>query len=115
MKSVYTESQLKDALNEGCDTIVLYGEIANKVRKKYQTKKNVKRGGIALAIGGILAIPFTGGASLPAAVAGLTVGTVTISTAELAILVGGSLAIAGICKGYDVKFNSDGGVTLEKK
>ena len=46
---------------------------------------------------------------------GLTIGTVSISVAELAILVGGGVAITALLKGYKkVKLNSDGSIELEK-
>lgn len=69
---------------------------ANAVRSR-RRKAKVAKGAIgfgALAvIGGLVAAPFTGGASLAGTVMGatamgLTVGTVTISTAELAMILG---------------------------
>ena len=46
---------------------------------------------------------------------GLTVGSVSVSVTELAILVGGTVAMTAILKGYEtVKFNSDGSIELEK-
>jgi hypothetical protein len=46
---------------------------------------------------------------------GLTIGTVVISTTELAILVGGGVAMTALLKGYGkVKINPDGSVTIEK-
>lgn len=77
-----------------------------------------------LAVGGILAVPFTAGTSLAATgltsgamaatFAGAAGGCMTISTVELALIVGGTVAIAGIVKGCrNVTFNSDGSVTME--
>lgn len=63
---------------------------------------------------GFLAAPFTGGTSLAATAAGLTLGSLTISVAELAIIVGGAVAITGIVKGCkNITFNPDGSVTME--
>lgn len=45
---------------------------------------------------------------------GLTAGGVTISIAELAILTGFGLGIIGLFKGYNVKFNSDGSIELNR-
>lgn len=77
-------------------------------------------GRTALIIGGIIAIPFTGGASsgvtaMGLAMTGLTVGTVTISTAELAILCGFIIGMTGLLKGAKIKFCSDGTVEVEPK
>lgn len=62
-----------------------------------------KIGGAAFAVGGILAAIPTAGASLGATAIGLTIGTFTISAAELAILFGGSAVILAILKGRGVK------------
>lgn len=46
---------------------------------------------------------------------GLVVGSVSISTVELAILIGGSIAIFAIRKGYKkIKFCPDGSVELNR-
>lgn len=115
MKHVYTKTQLQEALNQGEQEITLHGEVADAVAHKYRAKKNAKTGGLMLAVGGILALPFTGGLSLSAVAAGLTIGSVTISAAELAILVGGTVALAGIIKDYDIEMYPDGHVVLKKK
>ena len=44
---------------------------------------------------------------------GLTIGTITISIGELALLLGAGLAAYGIYKGCKVTFNKDGSVTIE--
>ena len=68
-------------------------------------------GGGALAlIGGIAAAPFTGGVSLAGSVAGatamgLTVGTINISTAELAMILG--FAAYAINKKYKIKIGKE--------
>lgn len=82
--------------------------------------KKVGIGTAAIGVAALIAAPFTAGTSLVpgAAAMGLTAtvggATLTISSAELAILVGGSLAFAGILKGYNIKFNSDGSVELNR-
>ena len=44
---------------------------------------------------------------------GLTIGTITISIGELALLLGAALAAYGIKKNLKVKFNMDGSVTID--
>lgn len=80
--------------------------------------KKVGIGTAAIGAAALITAPFTAGTSLVAGAAamGLTVGgaTLTISAAELAILCGVSLAFAGILRGYNIKFNSDGSVELNR-
>ena len=38
----------------------------------------------------------------------------SISIGELALIIGGGLALVGILKDYDVKFNSDGSIELNR-
>lgn len=115
MKHVYNETQLRQALNQGEQRIILHGDMADTVARKYQAKRRTRTGGLLLAAGGLLALPFTGGLSASAVATGLTVSAVSISAAELAILVGGTVALASISRGYNVKMNSDGSVELEKR
>ncbi|MDD7135182.1 MAG: hypothetical protein PUH82_02295 [Bacteroidales bacterium] len=98
MTTVSTKQELISAIERREKQIIATGEIAASIRKKVKVKKSAKVGGLVLAIGGLLAIPFTGGASagLTAAGMALTVGTVTVSTAELAILCGFVLAYKAI-------------------
>ena len=114
---VYTTTELEEAIKAGETKLLLKGEIAEMIRKRKARKKRTLIGGLALAAAGLVALPFTMGASTPLLIGGLglTIGTVTISAAELAILVGGSIAIIGLCKDYTITFNSDGSVTLERK
>ena len=116
-KTVYSTSELEEAIKAGETKLLLKGEIAEMIRKRKARKKRTLIGGLALAAAGLAALPFTMGASTPLLIGGLglTIGTVTISAAELAILVGGSIAIIGLCKDYTITFNSDGSVTLERK
>ena len=116
-KVVYTTTELEEAIKSGETKLLLKGEIAEMIRKRKARKKRTLIGGLALAAAGLVALPFTLGASTPLLIGGLglTIGTVTISAAELAILVGGSIAIIGLCKDFTITFNSDGSVTLERK
>lgn len=117
MTTVYTTAELESALTSGEKHLIAKGEVAEELRKKYNRKKAIKTGGILVALTGLAAAPFTGGTSLLATfgTAGLTVGALTISAAELAILCGTSIALAAILKGrkVKVKFNDDGTVELD--
>ena len=121
MKTVYTKEQLEETLKKG-ETALVKGSLASEIRKKYETKIKVRKrtriAGGAIAVAGLVAAPFTGGTSLVgSAVAlgamGLTLGTITISIGELALLLGAALAAYGIYKNCKVKFNMDGSVTIE--
>ena len=46
---------------------------------------------------------------------GLTIGTVTLTTAELAIIAGFGLGVIGVVKGFNVSFKPTGEVLIEKK
>lgn len=116
MKTVSTKKELKIAIEQKQFPIKCIGEIAQELKKKKKRSKASIVGGVALLVAGTAAIPFTGGASAAGAAAGamaLTAGSLVISTAELAILVGGGIALAGILKGRKVKLDSDGSVTIE--
>ena len=116
MRTVYSKTELERALTSGEKHIIAKGEIAKELRKKNNLKKTAKIGGILLAIGGIAAAPFTGGASLiPSIAAAGATATITITTAELAILCGTSVALAAILTGRKVKlkFKDDGSVELD--
>lgn len=66
-------------------------------------------GGALLTAGGLIALPFTGGASAAVVASGLTAtiggSTVVISTAELAMILGivGILGGIALVKGYNIK------------
>ena len=117
MRTVYSKTELERALTSGEKHIIAKGEIAKELRKKNNLKKAAKIGGILLAIGGgIAAAPFTGGASLiPSIAAAGATATITITTAELAILCRTSVALAAILTGRKVKlkFKDDGSVELD--
>jgi hypothetical protein len=117
MVTVYTKEEFNAALKNREDKILVQGELATTMRKNSKVKKRARIGGVVILIAGIIAIPFTGGASAPIVATGmaLTVGTVTITTLELVILCGFALAAIGILSGAKVTFNSDGSVTVEPK
>lgn len=110
---VYTQSDFENAIRNRQSEIIVGGELAQRIIEKYEAKKRKKRLGIALAIASIAAIPFTGGTSL--ALMGLTIGTVTISATELAILCGFILGLTGILKGAEIEFRPDGTVVVKPK
>ena len=87
MVTVYSKEEFYAALKNREDKILVQGELAKTMRKKSKVKKRTRIGGIVLLIVGIIAIPFTGGATAPIVGTGmaLTVGTVTITAFELAI------------------------------
>ena len=115
MVTVYTKEELEQALRAKESHIRIKGELAEVIKKKVKRQKTAKKIGIgtaAIGAAALIAAPLTGGASLIAgatamgltvgtvtitvAELGLTVGTVTITVAELAILVGGTVAITAL-------------------
>ena len=122
MVTVYTKEEIEQAPGAKESHIRIKGELAEVIKKKVKRQKTAKKIGIgtaAIGAAALIAAPLTGGASLIAGAGatamGLTVGTVTITVAELAILVGGTVAITALLKGYKkAKMNSDGSIELEK-
>lgn len=122
MVTVYTKEELEQALRAKESHIQIKGELAEVIKKKVKRQKTAKKIGIgtaAIGAAALIAAPLTGGASLIAGAGetamGLASATVTVSAAELAILVGGTVAITALLKGYKkVKMNSDGSIELEK-
>ena len=121
MKTVYTKEQLEETLKKG-ETALVKGSLASEICEKYKTRKKVCKStaiaGGAIAVAGIVAAPFTGGTSLAGTAVGLgamglTIGTITLSIGELALLLGAGLAVYGIYKKCKVTFNKDGSVTIE--
>ena len=121
MKTVYTKEQLEETLKKG-ETALVKGSLASEICEKYKTRKKVCKStaiaGGAIAVAGLVAAPFTGGTSLAGTAVGLgamglTIGTITISIGELALLLGAGLAVYGIYKKCKVTFNKDGSVTIE--
>lgn len=116
MVTVYTKEQLTNALKAKENKILCKGEIAKEIKNRKKTTNAAKIAGIATAVAGLVAIPFTGGLSSGLSLMGLTVGSVTLTTAELALIIGGGLAALGIClMGLKVTINVDGTVTIEPK
>lgn len=125
MKTISTKNELRNAIENKLFPIKCVGEIGRQLTKKKKAAKKAKIAGLAMIAAGIAAIPFTGGASAAGVASGmgamgltatgLTIGggTVAITTAELAILVGGSAAVLGILKGRKVRLQSDGSVIIE--
>lgn len=121
MVTVRTKQELEVAMKNKTASIRIEGPyaktFANAVRSR-KRKTNVAVGVGALAlIGGVAAAPFTGGASLAGTVMGatamgLTVGTVTISTAELAMILG--FAAYALNKKYTIKIG-DGDKYVEMR
>ena len=127
MKTVYSKEELIETLKKG-ETALVKGALASEIRKRYETKKKVRKGGMiggaAIAVAGVLAAPFTGGTSLIGTAAGLgamglTIGVVSLTATELAIILGiiagAGLAAYGIYKGAKVTFRPDGSVVIEPK
>ena len=121
MVTVYTKKELESALSQHKGKILCKGEIARQVREKYEKKKKLKTGALiggALAIGGIIALPFTGGASAALSATGLsamglTIGGVTISAVELAMICGTTLGAIRMIKKAKVTIRPDGGVEID--
>lgn len=105
---VTNKAELEKALKAEQFPIKVTGDYAVQLSKEYHKSKKVKKaviaGGAATAIASAIAIPFTGGTSAAGVVAGLTltgltIGTVTITAGELAILCGFTLGITAISGG----------------
>lgn len=112
---VRTPKEFEDALNSKASVIICEGEVAEKLKSNKKKKMALTIGGVALIVlGVILWIPSFGGSTALIAT-GLTIGSITVSTAELAIIFGGTIALKGINKGFSVKFNKDGSVEVFPK
>lgn len=119
---VRTKTELETALKAKTKKITVVGPYAEQIAREYQKRHKVAKasggiGAVGVALASIGAAPFSGGLSLAglAASAALTVGTVTISAVELAIICGFTLGMYGLSKGYDVKYSPDGTVEIIKK
>lgn len=107
---VRTKEELQEAIKNKVDSIRIEGPYAGIVAQKIRSRKKVKKMAIGVGtlalVGGVVAAPFTGGASLAGSAAGLTamgltVGAITISTTQLAMLLG--LGAFAIYKKYNIK------------
>ena len=126
---VRTKEELQEAIKNKVDSIRIEGPYAGIVAQKIRSRKKVKKvsigvGALALVGGGVIAAPFTGGASLAGSAVGLTamgltVGAVTLTTTQLAMLlgVGGSLFAYSIHEKYSLKLVKDkeGNVSVEMR
>jgi len=118
MTTVSNKAGLKRALENREKRIICIGELAKSMRRRSKVRKATMAGAAVLVIGGVIAIPFTGGASAGISAMGLTlgraltVGTVTISVQELIILCALTLGVIGILKGASVEFRPDGSVVI---
>jgi hypothetical protein len=117
---ITTKDEFKSALERKERRILVGGDLAKKFKRRKQISVAAKVGGGLLIAASAIAIPFTGGASTAGMVAGagmigLTIGSVSISSLDLAIIVGGALGMYGIHNKCKVTFNSDGTVVVEPK
>ena len=117
--NVSTKEEMNEALMNRVPSIHVVGELAATFRKKERVKK-VSRAALVLTALAFAAIPFTGGAS--SLLAGATcmtataaAGSVAVSTTELIVLVGGTVALAAMLKGAKVTIHNDGSVTVEPR
>lgn len=125
MVVVRTKEELQEAIKNKVDSIRIEGPYAGIVAQKIRSRKKKKMAmgvGTLALVGGVVAAPFTGGASLAGSAAGLTamglaVGAVTLTTTQLAMLlgVGGSLLAYSIHEKYSLKSVKDkeGNVSVE--
>ena len=121
MITVRSKQELEVALKNKTASVRIEGPyaktFANAVRSRRRKAKVAIGFGALAVIGGLAAAPFTGGASLAGTVMGatamgLTIGTVTISTAELAMILG--FAAYALNKKYTIKIG-DGDKYVEMR
>lgn len=122
--NVFTKKELEEALkNKSVNRIIVEGPLAKEMKSKAKRKKIIKGSlltGSLIAAGALIAAPFTGGTSLIAGAAGLTAtaltaGAVTISAAELAMLIGGGVSAVALAIMNDYKIEFENGrVVIEK-
>ncbi len=87
---VSTKKELKQAIKKHEPEIVVIGDLACKIKKAKGSTVNTATTGIAA--------------------------TITITVVELALLLGFTLSVIALTKGYDVTFNGgDGSCTLNRK
>ena len=129
--NVTTKDELERAVKNNTEKIVITGDLAKKIISTQKKKSVAKKVGISsivlsavAAVAGLVAAPLTGGASAVAsasfATVALTGGGITLTTAEVAILVVGALGALGIsvgiiniiAKNYNVKISA-GSTTVE--
>ena len=124
MITVRTKDGLEQAIkNNKGESIRVEGPYAKTLAKKIRSKKKIRKvaiaGGALALIGGVVAAPLTGGTSLAGSAAGLvamgaTIGTITLTTAELAMVLG--FAVYAIHKKCKIKIGKgDNYVELDPK
>ena len=100
MITVYNKQELQEALKNKGQKIRVEGSYANELAQKIHRKKKVSKA--VMVGGGLAAAPFTGGASLAGSAAGIaamgfTAGAVTLTTAQLALILGVSASLFRVC------------------
>lgn len=121
MKIVYTKEELKLAIENKEDQIIIEGELAKQLSLKIKVSRGTAIGAGAAVLGGIIAAPFTGGTSLIASgmgVAALSGGTAAVILAAVATTTG--LSVYAIKKGYNVELSggykgANGTIRLTRK
>lgn len=94
MTTVRTETDLRAAVESELPEIRIEGELAEAVHRRRTTKKRFRLGGLLLAVAGVCAAPFTGGASL-----GMT--ATEVGLLSVAALTVGAGLIASLSDAYD--------------
>ena len=123
MRIVSNKEELNNAIKAGEKHFLCKGELAEELRRRYGIRKVAKRGFLAIGLAAaacLVTAPFSGGTSLiglgalagaGAVAAGLTVGSVTITTTELAIICASVLVLIG--HKVHFTFNSDGTINMD--
>lgn len=117
-KTVYTKAELKNALKAGERQFLCKGELAKTLIRKRKMRKGATVASLLAGVGCLAAAPFTFGSSLGIGAGiiatGFTIGTLTMSAGELAIVCGTALAALGIGMRCKVRcgYFSDGSVGL---
>ena len=130
--TVSTKEEFERAVNNKIDKIIITGSLAQKIiaaQKKKSIGKKIGIGGAivtgAATVAGLALAPATGGTSAVAAISNLVATTaagttMAFSTAELIVISGTVLGVAGfaasiintVAKNYDVKVSA-GSTTVE--
>lgn len=106
MKTVRTKQELITGIKNGETHFRCEGEVFRALERKSRITKASKVGGALATIGGLAALPFTGGLSGTALLgsgAMMAASSTTISTAALIIILGsGAIALTAVLKGRNV-------------
>ena len=123
MAKVTTEEELTNAIKNNEDTIEIEGNLANKTIRIKATGKiawAIAIAAIAVAVGGILLIPASGGTSSVASGAAISGavsilgGKVTLSAITIAVA-GGGIGILNKLRKYRIEKVSEKHIILHKK